>query len=147
MDDLIPSLTIPPDLKAKLETLAGRDYPHESCGFLLGEADDWGYHVLDLYAADNSRDGDRERFYAIDRAAYAAAEREAAAAGRTILGVYHTHPDAPPTPSDTDADFAFPGWVYWISRVDAGRAGDARVWLRTWDPPGWEELVLIVACC
>jgi proteasome lid subunit RPN8/RPN11 len=145
--DFIPSITIPPELKEQIEAQARRDYPLETCGFLIGEADHWGFHVHRIVEASNSQEENPARFYAIDRSAYAAAEAEAADAGLRVLGVYHTHPDAPPLPSATDGDFAFPEWIYWISRIDADKAGAARVWLRTWDPLDWEELVLIVADC
>lgn len=137
-------LTIARTLKQAIEAQGARDYPHETCGFLLGDAGREGPRVRFLIEASNEDMADPGRFYRIDRAGYEHAEAEARARGLTILGIYHTHPDAAPVPSATDAEFAFPEWIYWITPVIEGEPGEPRLWLRVWKAAGWREVALHV---
>lgn len=138
------AIAIPGELKARIDAQGRRDYPRETCGFLIGTAGAGGVSVRQVREAANANTGNPRRFYEIDRAAYEAAEREAASRGLELIGIYHTHPDAAAAPSETDAAYAFPEWVYWITPVNGGVPGDARVWLRTWAPEGWREMDLVV---
>lgn len=138
------ALSIPSELKGRIDAQARRDYPLETCGFLIGRAEGHRARVIRLQEAPNASGGNPRRFYEIDRGAYEAAEREASAAGLQIVGIYHTHPDAAAVPSETDAAYAFPEWVYWITPVNGGVPGDARVWLRTWAPEGWREMDVVI---
>ena len=52
-------------------------------------------------------------------------------------------PDSEPTPSSTDSEYAFPGWVYWISPIFKGRAGEPRAWLRAEDASSWPEIEIV----
>lgn len=138
-------LKISRELKSGVEMQARRDYPLETCGFLLGRESSGGREVRGVLEASNSSTGDPARFYQIDRAAYEAAEREAMASGMELIGIYHTHPDAPAVPSRTDGEFAFPDWIYWISPVSGGEPGKPRVWFRELRPAGWREWILEIS--
>lgn len=138
------TLQISAALREAIDDQARRDYPHETCGFLLGEAKGESLQLRRVLPASNRHSENPRRFYEIDREAYRHAETKAAESGLQLLGVYHTHPDSPPTPSKTDADYAFPEWVYWITPVVNGVPGDPRIWFREWNPEGWRELDCIV---
>lgn len=138
------ALTIPASLKDRIDAQARRDYPLETCGLLLGREEKAGLFVEQLHEARNSNSTRPQRFYEIDRLTYDAAERLAADAGLRVLGIYHTHPDAPAVPSEADGDYAFPDWAYWITPVDDGHPGEARIWYRQWSPLEWRELDLTV---
>jgi len=45
-----------------------------------------------------------------------------------IIGVFHSHPDHPAAPSQTDLHFAVPWYSYLITSVRSGRAHESRAW-------------------
>ncbi|MGB0332197.1 MAG: Mov34/MPN/PAD-1 family protein, partial [Planctomycetota bacterium] len=48
--------------------------------------------------------------------------------GLEILGVWHSHPDQPASPSRLDAEGSQPGWTQLIARVDDGVLTDLKAW-------------------
>lgn len=110
---------------------AERGYPHEACGFLLGEMDPAAgrFAVSALRPADNLH-ADRARTrYLIDAESYRAAEREVAARGLDIVGFYHSHPDAPARPSTFDREHAWPAVAYLIVPVTRAGADESMAWV------------------
>lgn len=99
-----------------LKKSARSAFPAEACGLLLGRS----RRVQRLAAMPNAAKDRRAVRFAIDPARYAAAERAAARAKLSILGVWHSHPLSPAAPSETDAAFIadWPEWVHVIARVD-----------------------------
>jgi proteasome lid subunit RPN8/RPN11 len=118
------------DVRAALLRHAEAAYPHEACGALLGREIDGARVVEGLAELPNSWDEDefdRRRRFKIEPADMFAAMRQARRAG--LLGVYHSHPDAPPRPSATDlARAGFPGEAYLIVGVAAGTAETIAGW-------------------
>ncbi len=119
-------------------------YPDECVGLLLGSLDDEAKLATEALPLENrwagqvqlsdhdNPDSRRDRFY-LDPRDYLRADRAASARGLEILGCYHSHPDAPPIPSERDrvgaqaiggSSFAFV-----IVSVHAGRAADLAAWL------------------
>jgi proteasome lid subunit RPN8/RPN11 len=105
-----------------------RDYPHECCGALLGTGGDERRAVAAIIPIDNASDDDRRRLFSVSPRDYLRAEREAEARGLLLLGFYHSHPDHPARPSETDRRYAQPGFSYPIITVTAGGAGPIRSW-------------------
>ena len=64
----------------------------------------------------------------VDPRDHMAAEHEARALGLTVVGVWHSHPDHPAEPSETDRASAWEGWSYLIARVTAGGVEHIRSW-------------------
>jgi proteasome lid subunit RPN8/RPN11 len=64
------------------------------------------------------------RGFSVSARDYLAVERDAEAKGLTVLGFYHSHPDAEARPSLHDAEY---GWAHWwtvivpVSPVGAGQ--------------------------
>ena len=46
-----------------------------------------------------------------------------------IIGIYHSHPDHPSRPSQTDTDAAHEGYSYVIISVEKGKVAKAQSWL------------------
>ncbi len=118
-------------------------YPREACGLLLGSVEGEVLRVRRILPAANEDAEDPNHGYAIGREVYERAERQAEAAGLRVLGVFHSHPDAPPEPSARDAASAFPGWVYWITPLYEGRPGQPRAWWRDEDAEAWREVPIL----
>lgn len=102
-----------------------RDYPNEACGLLLaprGEAT----RLIEAHPVANlNRERSRDR-YAMDQTGWKRVADLARARGLEVAGVYHSHPDHPARPSETDRANAWAGWVYLILRVAGSRAEDLR---------------------
>lgn len=108
----------------------GRDaYPEECCGFLLGRSAGGDNHVVSVQRVENRRTENRERRYTITPDDYRAADEAARAQGLDIVGFYHSHPDHPARPSETDlAEATFPGYTYVIASVHDGTPEEVTAW-------------------
>jgi proteasome lid subunit RPN8/RPN11 len=98
-------------------------YPHECCGFLLGNNVE-GANVLEaVYPAENEREDSRHNRYLITPDQYKRADAHARRRKLGIIGYYHSHPDHPAAPSGYDLDHScWPGESYIIVSVEQGRA-------------------------
>lgn len=122
-------------VRAAIEAHGRETYPHECCGALLGEGD----RVVATHPLPNvTTEGPRRRFR-IDDKDYLASERQASAAGLSLLGFYHSHPDHPAVPSQYDLDHAWPTFVYPIVSVMAGEAVALRAWVLRDDRTTFDE--------
>ncbi len=135
-------VALPDALRARLAALAGRRHPAEACGLLLGTREPGGARVREVLEAGNRAADPRARFE-LDPAGWLRAEERAASAGLEVVGVWHSHPDAPAVPSAQDRAGVWSGW--WQVIVSAGpRAARGPLALRAWRPAatGFEECEL-----
>lgn len=109
-------------------------YPDECCGVMLGRHSNADNTVKELYRTENVHEEDRNRHYLITPDDYRDAQREARSKGLEVVGVYHSHPDHPARPSETDLEQAtFPGFSYVIVSVEDGTANDLTAWDLSYD--------------
>ena len=108
-------------------------YPHEVCGVLVGTARDAVVRVARAVSVAN-RETDRPAVrYQIAPEDLLRIQREARDAGREILGFYHSHPDHPARPSETDrwiaAEGLSDGVVHVVVGVEGGERATATAWV------------------
>lgn len=115
-------------------------YPHECCGFMLGAIEGDRKVVTEVRRAGNTRHDSPHNRYQISPEESFAMEKEASSRGIAIVGIYHSHPDHPAIPSETDREHACPWYSYLIVPVAKGTATDARTWVL--DGPGFVEETL-----
>jgi proteasome lid subunit RPN8/RPN11 len=72
------------------------DLPNECCGLLIGNAE-----IVEDAARARNMKRSRTRFH-VEPADHFAAIRRARAAGLDVIGAYHSHPNGPSGPSETD---------------------------------------------
>jgi proteasome lid subunit RPN8/RPN11 len=121
-------LVLPTDVRRELETWIGGGYPEETCGLLVGRSDRGRTEATRAVRARNrNRERARDR-YDLDPADFMAADQAARADGLEIVGVWHSHPDHPAEPSETDRAAAWEGWSYLIVEVARGRVAAVRSW-------------------
>ena len=106
-------------------------YPYEICGFLLGKQDYENetrtvYEVFQVENQNKERANDR---FEISPKDYMKVEDYAFEKGLEIVGIYHTHPDHPDRPSQTDLMFAQPDMSYIIMSVKNGKGENWRSWV------------------
>ena len=126
---------------------AGEDgYPDEVCGLMLGRDSEHGRTITARVPIANSFDGEEQYHrYLITPADMFRAEREARRLGLDVVGVYHSHPNAPARPSEYDRDHAaWTTWSYVIVSVAQGKSGDIRVWNLREDRSAYDEDQLAV---
>ena len=99
-------------------------YPNECCGALIGRD---GVATETLALPNMTEEGPRRRFK-VRPQDYRVAEGRAAQLGSELLGFYHSHPDHPARPSQTDLDYAWPFFSYVIVSVLEGVSGDMTSW-------------------
>lgn len=114
--------------RTQLEAWAAQAYPREACGLMLGHSSHADTHVVHVRRTRNLNvERPRDRFH-IDPLEHLAIEDEARSLGLEVVGVWHSHPDQPARPSETDRISAWAGWSYVIVGVDARAAGSVRSW-------------------
>lgn len=129
-------LRLPDVLRAELEAWIRAGYPHETCGLLIGRpirsaasaavpeggplpADDTAAEVVRVVQARNLNVERAHDRFELDPEDFMRADEEARAAELEIVGIWHSHPDHPAQPSETDRAAAWEGWSYVIASVTA----------------------------
>ena len=122
-----PALRLPAAVLGDLEAWARAEYPNEACGLFLGRPSRLGGPVVvrAVRCANLNRERARDR-YELDPRDHLAAEEAARREGLEVIGVWHTHPDHPARPSETDRAAAWEGWSYLILSVTAQGVADVR---------------------
>ncbi|MFV1860047.1 MAG: M67 family metallopeptidase [Anaerolineales bacterium] len=136
-------LTIPGPVMDEIRGHGEKLYPEEGAGLILGSTE--GEHraarrVLPMPNHFNS--GERNRRYLLDPQEILQAEELAEQLGLEVIGIFHSHPDHPPAPSQYDLDWAVPWYVYLITRVEQGGASESRAWRMLEDHTRMVEEVL-----
>lgn len=111
----IESIRLPPELRRRiLEHSLSR--PHEETCGLIGGLEG---RPATYYPITNDAD-DRARRFLMDAEEQVAAMRNMREAGETLLGIVHSHPDAPPVPSAVDLELAsYPDVIYVIASLES----------------------------
>ena len=124
------------DAEAEIRRHGTETYPNECCGALIAS----GGTIVEAFPLPNTTaEGPRRRFL-IGPNDYRLAEARAQASGGTLAGFYHSHPDHPARPSETDLAQAWPNLTYIIVAVRDGRPEDLRFWRLREDRSGFEEI-------
>jgi proteasome lid subunit RPN8/RPN11 len=117
-------LRLTADVDSAIRAHGVETYPNECCGALIGKG---GVATETLALPNMTEEGPRRRFK-VRPQDYRAAEGRAAQVGAELLGFYHSHPDHPAKPSQTDLDYAWPFFSYVIVSVREGVSGDMTSW-------------------
>ena len=129
------------DVDYKAIEAHGKDtFPHECCGFLLGTTENGAKRVTELMPVANDREeAAKHNRFEIAPEDYMRCEKHARATGLQMLGVYHSHPDHPAKPSQTDLDSALPVFSYIIVSIMAKKAEAMTSWLLKEDRSAFDE--------
>ena len=140
------TVTLSKTLQQTIFTQMEKGYPNESGGFLLGQVLDGQVHITDVIGIENVFDEEEQYHrYAMTPQDWMRLEDEADARGLTLVGYYHSHPDAPAIPSEFDREHALPNFTYLITSVVEGRAVDMRAWRLRQDRAQFDAQKLTIA--
>jgi proteasome lid subunit RPN8/RPN11 len=122
------------ELYARIEEEGVRAYPNECCGVMIG-------HDIVLKDGSTRREVERlqpltnsfeleERYhrFRLDPLEYIKVEKEAGAAGKLVLGFYHSHPDCPARPSEYDRQHGWPFYSYVIVSIMKSQPAEMTSW-------------------
>src|SRR4051812_31375362 len=112
----------------EIRTHGAKDYPHETCGAILGVDGDKDREASALFPLINRRDDSPRNRFSVDANDVRAAERAATESGLELIGWYHSHPDHPAKPSEFDREHAWPWYSYIIVSVHSGEPRDMTSW-------------------
>jgi proteasome lid subunit RPN8/RPN11 len=122
-----------------------QSFPNEGGGFLVGKHEGENIVIQDVIAVANTFEtGEQYHRYAMTPQNWAAMEDQADALGLSLVGYYHSHPNAPAIPSEYDRVHALPNFVYVITSVMNGQAVDQKVWHLKQDRSAFENGTLVV---
>jgi proteasome lid subunit RPN8/RPN11 len=114
--------------RTQLEQMVQAGYPLETCGLLVGQARDDGIDVSQVTQARNLNATRAHDRYELDPGDFLLTDERARANGLEIVGVWHSHPNHPARPSETDRVAAWEGWSYVIVSVTREGIADVRAW-------------------
>ena len=139
------TVTLTRELQKRIFEQMEGTYPNEGGGFLLGDTNGVDIVIKDITQVENVFEED-EQFhrYAMTPQDWMRLEDEADEKGLTLVGYYHSHPNAPAIPSEYDRDHALPNFVYIITSVREGKAVDMRVWKLKTDRTAFDDEELVV---
>ncbi|MGB7159135.1 MAG: M67 family metallopeptidase [Tepidisphaeraceae bacterium] len=132
-DDLV----LPSDLARAIEREGSAAYPNECCGILFGRDVDGkavtsgrAHRVVErLEPVTNSYTAEEQYHrFSIEPQDLMRAEKSAQS-GQLVIGFYHSHPDHPARPSETDRQAAWPFYSYVIVSIGKGQPLDMTSWL------------------
>ncbi len=103
---------------------AERGYPDEVCGVMIGA----GRVVSEFTECRNLNTERAHDRYELDPLSFNFADTSAREKNLNIVGIYHSHPDHPARPSETDRVRAWSGWGYLIMSIEKGVLKDSTLW-------------------
>jgi proteasome lid subunit RPN8/RPN11 len=122
-------ITVPQALLREIYDHTESSYPHECCGLIVGTRSGDGPHAHMFRTCRNLNTERAHDRYQMDPLCMLRVQREFENSPWEIIGIYHSHPDHPSRPSQTDLDAAWPGYSYIIVSVRQGTAASAQSWV------------------
>jgi len=105
-----------------------QSFPYECCGFLFGYENDAKRMITKIIRVNNISKDDQRRRFSISPEDYIQAEKFADENNLSLLGIYHSHPNHPSVPSETDRVSAQPFFSYVIVSVIDNAIGETSSW-------------------
>ena len=104
-------------------------YPYECCGLMIGKMST-DTRVVHTFRKCRNLNKERARDrYELDPLDHLRTQQEFEGTEFEIVGIYHSHPDHPSRPSQTDTDAAHHGYSYVIVSVQQGTVASANSWV------------------
>ncbi len=103
-------------------------YPHECCGVLVGEIQGDVKKAHEAHPIKNLNTERAHDRYNMDPIEFSRVEKDIAKRKLEIVGIYHSHPDHPSRPSQTDFQHAWPVYSYIIFGIAKGVEIYAQNW-------------------
>ncbi len=134
-------------------------YPEECCGLLLGTVENelrtlievretnnnWSKVVPEFLANPPEKVLSKRNRFSIAPEILLKVQKEVRDRNLSIIGIYHSHPDAPAVPSQSDRALAWPQYSYLIVSVQQGKAKEINSWQLDDNQQFQAEIIRILA--
>lgn len=117
----------------QIKTHSVKTYPEECCGLLLGNnklvqqvcstENSWSGEIF------NTPEGSKRNRFSIAPQTMLEVSKKARQLNLNIIGIYHSHPDHPPQPSEYDRAIAHQGYSYVIISLTQGQPEKILSWV------------------
>jgi len=126
----VSSIHIDGKPRLQIEADARRAYPKECCGLLVGVDEADSRLVKRVVPMTNVAPlAERRRSFKLDPLAMMDVERSLDGSGLRVVGIYHSHPDHPARPSETDRQAAWTFYSYLIVSTLQSEVTDVQSWV------------------
>jgi proteasome lid subunit RPN8/RPN11 len=123
-------IKIPASLLREIYDHTEASYPNECCGLMIGTTDKDQNHTVHAFRICKNLNKERAKDrYNMDPLDQLRVQKEFANSPWEMIGIYHSHPDHPSRPSQTDTDAAHVGYSYVIISVQTGTVASAQSWV------------------
>ena len=129
-------LILPQALELAIAGAGRAAFPRECCGLIEGVAVEGGFAATAIHPARNL--ADRADRFELDPSDHIAAAKKARSRRRSIIGCYHSHPNAMPAPSQHDQAQAGEEEFLWLIAATDG----ATCQIACYRAPGLTEVSL-----
>ncbi|HIB21871.1 MAG TPA: M67 family peptidase [Rhodospirillales bacterium] len=121
-------------------------YPNEACGLITGwTIDSDGLEVMRVVKAQNIRASETGNRFEVDPGTRIKLEKEIRGTNEQLIAHYHSHPDNPATPSNTDLINAHEPELIWIIvSVEGGKASDVAAHQVLEDKTSFKKVSILV---
>src|SRR5262245_19647058 len=126
---LKPMLKIPLNILREIYDHTEASYPNECCGLMVGTMSGDARTVHTFRKCRNLNVERAKDRYELDPMDMLRTQREFESSAFDIVGIYHSHPDHPSRPSQTDTERAWPDYSYVIISVQKGTVASAQSWV------------------
>ena len=114
-------------------------YPDECVGAMIGTIED-GVKTVDFaLRLANSAEGSQRAYYQLKPEHLMQADKSAREQGKTLIGIYHSHPDCDAYFSETDLKNSTPWYSFVVLSVREGKYDHANSWLPDADQTSAEK--------
>ena len=108
-------IQFPREILKRMKTEALEAYPEECCGLLVGTREaDGQTTVTKAVPSRNMRTDNPHKRFEVDPRIHFEVLKSTRDTEEKIIGHYHSHPDHPPLPSETDLKMALDPELVWI---------------------------------
>lgn len=114
-------------------------FPNECCGAMIGTIDGDAKHVTLAEPMENAFSGEQGARYELRPEDLLAADKRARAAGKDLIGIFHSHPDCDAYFSKTDLENSCPWYSFVVLSVKSGRFDHAASFLPNADQTDAEK--------
>jgi len=114
-------------------------YPNECVGAMIGTIANGVKTVDYALKLENAAEGSQRAYYQLKPDHLMRADKEAREQSKTLIGIYHSHPDCDAYFSETDLKNSSPWYSFVVLSIQKGKFDHANSWLPDADQTAAEK--------
>ena len=118
-------ILIPDSFLADLKQHANEENPYEACAILLGNTNEETWETTEIFLTENTDKS--EINFTVSNKQLLKVYNKAEENGLSVVGIFHSHPNSEPSPSNTDIKFMKGNPVPWV--IYSGLTNDMKAYL------------------